>query len=120
MKKTFGQRLAEERQRLELSQNEFSGKVGASKRSQIDWESDAASPKADYVMKFGEVGVDVYYLLVGERSKPIEDTLNAREKALLNNYKNSGKEGQRSIERLAMLEAQQPNLKPKESDKKAA
>lgn len=78
MQTSFGQRLATERQRLKLSQEALAAKIGASKRSVIDWEGETASPKATYLMKMVEVGLDTTYILTGERSSSWERDLQAR------------------------------------------
>lgn len=66
----FGERLAEERKRLKLSQTELGSQLGVSKRSVLDWEADAASPKADYLVKMSGLGIDVTYVLTGHHVGP--------------------------------------------------
>jgi len=70
MSNTFGQRLTGERKRLALSQAEIADQIGVSKRSVIDWEADAASPKADYLVKMSGLGLDVTYVLTGHHVDP--------------------------------------------------
>jgi hypothetical protein len=49
-------------------------------------------------------GCDANWLLLGEGSSP---EITPKEKALLDSYRNAGKDGQRALERMALLEAQQ-------------
>ncbi len=70
MKKKFGERLTEERKRLKFSQTELGSQLDVSKRSVLDWEDDAASPKADYLVKMSGLGIDVTYVLTGHHVSP--------------------------------------------------
>lgn len=99
---TFGQRLAEERERIGRTQEQLGGLVGATKRSVIDWEGDGSSPKAIYLEKMAPEGIDVLYLLTGQRSTPIQDWLTPRQRALLENYDAADEAGKRFIEAAAM------------------
>lgn len=70
---TFGQRLKEERERLRLSQVDFASLGGAKKHSQINYEADRTAPDTDYLAALRLHGVDVVYVLTGERSAPAPD-----------------------------------------------
>lgn len=79
---TVGERLAEERQRLALTQEEMAKLGGVSKRSQIDYEKERAEPKSGYLAALLEQHVDVLYVLTGiKASESIarEATLTAKE-----------------------------------------
>ena len=117
---TIPKRLKAERERLNLSQPQLGELVGAGKTTVINWEKGASAPDAVQLSAIAAAGADVLYILTGERSTPVESTLTPREIALLDNYKHSGREGQRAIERVAMLEAKQPDLSVKKSERKAA
>ncbi|EGJ20081.1 putative phage repressor [Cereibacter sphaeroides WS8N] len=65
---TFGERLREERERLRLSQIDFAALGGAKKHSQINYEADRTAPDTDYLTALGKHGVDIVYVLTGERS----------------------------------------------------
>lgn len=58
-------RLQEERKRLGLTQQALAEKLGATKRSVINWEGGVASPSADTLTQYASVGVDVLYVLTG-------------------------------------------------------
>ena len=103
MGSTFGGRLAEERSRLKHNQVQMAELVGATKRSVIDWEKDLASPKADYLMRYAAVGVDVLYVLTGQRVVPTESStrvLRPDQEALLDNYEHSDEIAKQAARRL--------------------
>ena len=64
----IGERIKEERQRLELSQEAFAKVGGASKRSQIDWEQNKYRPDADVLASWAAAGADVFYIIMGTRA----------------------------------------------------
>lgn len=99
---TFGQRLTAERERIGRTQEQLGALVGATKRSVIDWEGDESSPKASYLEKMAIEGMDVLFLLTGKRSKPVQDTLTPRQRALLTYYDAADEAGKRFIESAAM------------------
>lgn len=57
----------EERRRLKLNQQELADAVGISKRSIGNYERGERTPDAEVLVKLGEVGVNVCYLLTGKR-----------------------------------------------------
>ncbi len=65
---TFGERLRSERERLGLSQPAFGDLCGVGKHSQINYETGRRAPDSDYLMAAMNAGVDVHYLITGERS----------------------------------------------------
>lgn len=101
---TIGDRLREERDRLGLNQTEFAKIAGTTKKSQIDYEKNLTQPKAGYLALIGEVGVDVLYVVTGQRT-PGHTPLSRRESALLDNYRHSPQEGQAAIEQVALIAA---------------
>lgn len=66
---TFGERLREERERLGLSQTQFGELAQVTKKSQMLYESDQRSPKADYLTSVANAGIDVQYVLTGQRGQ---------------------------------------------------
>ena len=62
------ERLKEERERLGHSQTAFAALAGASKHAQINWEKGAASPNAAALAAWAEVGLDVLYVVTGQRA----------------------------------------------------
>lgn len=67
---SLGERLREERERLGLSQTQFGDLAQVTKKTQMLYEGDQRSPKADYLTSIAAQGVDVQYVLVGNRSVP--------------------------------------------------
>ncbi len=64
----IGERLREERERLELTQPAFAEAAGAKKRTLIDWEKGVSSPTAVQLSALSEIGADVLYILTGQRT----------------------------------------------------
>lgn len=83
---SFFKRLREERERLDLNQTEFAAIGGVLKGAQINYESGKRKPDIEYLINIGRV-VDVAYIITGERSKPVEDTLTPKEKTLLESFR---------------------------------
>lgn len=84
---TVGGRLKAERERLGLSQIDFSGIGGVSKVSQFNYESDKRSPDATYLAAIAAAGVDVQYVITGVRSALSRDELAPQEGALIEKYR---------------------------------
>lgn len=64
----ISERLQEERKDLGLTQEAMAGKLGATKRSVINWEGGAALPGAEVLAGYAAAGADVLYILTGQRS----------------------------------------------------
>ncbi|PRY63481.1 phage repressor protein C with HTH and peptisase S24 domain [Vreelandella songnenensis] len=65
---SLGERLREERERLGLSQTQFGDLAHVTKKSQMLYEADQRSPKGGYLAAIAAQGVDVQYVLTGNRS----------------------------------------------------
>lgn len=65
---TLQDRLKEERERLGFNQTQFGAIGGTTKKSQIDYEKGTTQPRASYLAALAKIGVDVQYVLTGERS----------------------------------------------------
>ncbi|MCT8469430.1 hypothetical protein KZO85_12625 [Chromohalobacter canadensis] len=70
---SIGMRLREERARLGLSQTELGDIASITKNTQMLYESDKRSPKADYLSSVASAGVDVRYVIEGIRSDSFGD-----------------------------------------------
>lgn len=81
-----GARLKEERERLGFNQPDFAAIACTTKQTLFSWESEHSSPKADQLAAYEAKGVDVYYVLTGQRVG-LATTLSARESTLLENYR---------------------------------
>lgn len=65
----IGERLKEERDRLDMTQPAFADACGAKKRTLIDWEKGVSSPTAVQLSALSEIGVDVLYVLTGVHAR---------------------------------------------------
>jgi len=99
-----GARLRTERERLGLTLDAFAALGGASKRSLIDWEKGALVPNAEVLAKVAQHGVDVLYVLTGQRAMAV---LTTEETALLDNYHHATPDGQRAARTVLVTLAQQ-------------
>lgn len=64
---SIGERLLEERKRLGVSQEELGFVGGVKKNAQFQYESGERVPKADYLELIAKSGVDVAYVITGQR-----------------------------------------------------
>lgn len=63
----IGRRLKEERLRLKLSQNALGSIGGVETNAQANYESGVRFPRADYLLRLSQGGVDVAYVVTGLR-----------------------------------------------------
>lgn len=74
---TIGERIAFKRKELGLSQEALGEKMGGSRQSIYKWESDAALPEIEKLVKLArEFGVSVGWLLGEEDDEPEKDFVN--------------------------------------------
>jgi transcriptional regulator with XRE-family HTH domain len=114
----FGDRLREERDRLGLSQSEMGEIGGVKKLAQLNYEKGERQPSASYLAAVACVGVDVMYVLTGQRIAPVpsneQTRISRRESAMLDNYRACDEEDRKAIDRIALSAAS-----PKEGLKKS-
>lgn len=105
---SFSDRLQEERKRLGLNQADFGAVGSVTKKTQMLYESGVRHPGADYLQAVASIGVDVLYLLTGNRmdAVPPAQQLARDEVALLENYRASGEDGKKIIRSTADFAAQ--------------
>ena len=77
----FFERLREERKRLKLNQTQLAALAGTTKNSQLNYEKGNVCPNAVYLAAIAAAGVDVQYILTGQRSS--EPVLTPEEKEAL-------------------------------------
>jgi len=108
---SLGNRLREERERLGLSQEAFGEIGGVKKLAQRNYEKGNRQPDASYLTAVAAIGVDVMYVLTGQRVAPVQPALSRREAALVDNYRHCAQEDQQAIDRVALNAAKtQPDL----------
>ncbi|MFC3944124.1 helix-turn-helix domain-containing protein [Pseudomonas gingeri] len=96
----IGSRLRQERERLGLSQKAFGEIGGVEANAQGKYESGDRAPKADYLSRVAERGVDVLYVLTGNRTPTLVDNLNSNEEKVLGSYRTLRKADQEAISQL--------------------
>jgi transcriptional regulator with XRE-family HTH domain len=64
----IGLRLRQERNRLKLSQSALGAIGGVETNAQGNYENGTRSPKADYLLRIAEAGVDLNFIMSGNRS----------------------------------------------------
>lgn len=67
-----GERLKEERERLQFNQEDFAKLCNSSKRSQGNYERDKRAPDSEYLVLASKLGCDIQYIITGIRSANIE------------------------------------------------
>lgn len=95
----FFERLKEERKRLKMNQTQFAELAGTTKNSQLNYEKGNVCPSATYLAAIAAAGVDVQYVLTGQRSA--EPVLTPKERLLLAAWKAASPELQTAV--LAVL-----------------
>ena len=96
----IGSRLRQERERLGLSQKIFGEIGGVEANAQGKYESGGRAPKADYLSRVAERGVDLLYVLTGSPTPIQLENLSQLEEKILENYRAMFKEDQDAIHRL--------------------
>ncbi|MEZ3134263.1 transcriptional regulator [Stutzerimonas kunmingensis] len=98
---TIGERLKEERSRLKLSQTDLGAIGGVGKTTQINYEKEAGSPDGRYLAAVAAAGVDVLYVITGERKPQPADSISAREATLLGFFRQLPENEQANLVRTA-------------------
>lgn len=91
-----------------MNQTDFAEKAGTTKKSQIEYEKERLPAFATYLAAIAAVGVDVQYVLTGQRSA--EPVLTPKERLLLAAWQKASKEVQAAA--LAALQAGADAKKP--------
>ncbi|EPU3934610.1 helix-turn-helix domain-containing protein [Morganella morganii] len=82
---SLSERLKEERKRLGLTQVSFAEIAGVQPTTQVNYEKGTRTPDAEYLEKVGKAGVDVLYIITGQRT-PLPN-ITIEEQRLLENYR---------------------------------
>ena len=86
---SIGDRLREERQRLDINQTQFGELGGVTKKTQMLYESGERFPDAAYLAAIAAAGADVRYIITGDREGPVPDVLTSDERLMLDRYRAS-------------------------------
>lgn len=102
---TIHARLKGERERLELSQTRLADLAGVGKTTVINWEKGASSPDASQLAAVAESGVDVLFVVTGQRSQsaPEVDLLPSDERVLIDSYRRCNPDAKRNLIQTAAL-----------------
>lgn len=106
-KLSIGTRLRAERKRLRMTQAEFAQVAGLSRVTQRYYEADERSPDAAYLAAVAAIGVDVQYIITGQRSSASAG-LAPDEAALVDNYRHSSPEHKASLRTISAALAKPP------------
>lgn len=106
---SLGSRLREERERLGLNQEAFGQIGGVNRNSQAKYEKDLRQPDAGYLAAVAAVGVDVLYVITGQRTPHKEEALSVREQKVLYNFRALSDSDQAALQRLSNALAQHPD-----------
>lgn len=96
----IGERLKEERERLGLNQTDFAALAGASKNTQYNYEKGERSPDANYLAAAALQGVDVLYVVTGNRAPTSEGSVAADEMEMLQHIRVLNIEEKEAVGRL--------------------
>jgi transcriptional regulator with XRE-family HTH domain len=69
----LGNRLAQERARLGLTQAQVADFAAIARRTQVNYESGERAPDASYLDRLGQKGIDTLYVLTGRHEQPTEE-----------------------------------------------
>ncbi|OEC69647.1 transcriptional regulator [Pseudomonas sp. AP19] len=97
----IGDRLKEERERLGFNQTELAAIGGASKNSQYNYEKGERSPDATYLASVTNEGVDLLYVVTGERKPTKAESITVDEAQLLESYRLMDGADKQSLLRMA-------------------
>jgi len=100
----FGIRLKEECYRIGLDQDSFAQIGRVKKNAQSNYENGLRKPDSDYLAGIASAGVDVLYVLTGNRTLVSE--LSSKESTLVENYRASTPEHLSTLETVSAALAQ--------------
>lgn len=108
---SLGARLRTARKGLGKSQDDMAAVCGVSREMWGKYERDAAMPGGEVLIKVALAGIDVNYILTGQRmggavATPAAPALSPRKAALLDHYEATSEEGKKIIEAAAFAAAQ--------------
>lgn len=92
--RSIGEILKEERQRLGMNQEDFAAVGGLKRRAQTLYEQNERAPDALYLRALAGIGVDVHYVLTGER---LQSAVTSDERELLDGYRSMDVRGKAGV-----------------------
>jgi transcriptional regulator with XRE-family HTH domain len=92
-----GDRLRDERVRLNLKQEDLAQAGGVNRNTQGSYERGVRTPDTDYLSGIAPLGVDIVFVLTGRKAGG--DSLNAVEAQIIEQYRVIAEEDQRALRR---------------------
>ena len=89
----LGSRIKSERLRIGMQQIDFAEACNVSRGGLLKWEKNESAPNAQALAAKARLGVDVLYVVTGQRQGATEATLAPEEKALLAAWRSSNEKG---------------------------
>jgi len=112
-----GGRLKEERSRLKYNQESFGELCGVKRRTQLSYEKSESAPDSHYLTKAHALGVDVNYVLIGQRVRKLVTDIDEQDEQQLDvslyQFNNDEAAGQRGRERGTEYNKELRNLRTK-------
>jgi transcriptional regulator with XRE-family HTH domain len=99
--KDLGSRLKEARKRMGLSQQEFGAIGGVEANAQGKYESGERIPRSDYLAALNKKGIDVLYILSGQKMPMASESLSDAERTIITHYRALNEDDQEAISQLA-------------------
>lgn len=87
---SIGARLRSERERVGLNQESLAGPAGVTRQSQSKYEKGERSPDALYLSAVAQAGIDVQYVLTGQRASFNLERDHADKDSIEISYKSEG------------------------------
>lgn len=113
----IGERLAEERKRLGFNQTDFAAVAGVSRKTLFGYESGERAPDAGGLAAWAAEGMDVMYVVVGERSKANPaGQLPADEQVLLEAYRAMQAPARKALLAELLTGGKKPKAKPQSGE----
>lgn len=97
----LGGRIKFERLRLGIQQIDFAEACDVSRGGLLKWEKNESAPNAMALAAMAKLGVDVLYVVTGQRQGETETTLAPEEKTLLSAWRSSGEKGRTALTAVA-------------------
>ena len=112
-KELIGIRLKEERERLGYSQSAFAALVGVTRKTLFGYESAERFPAGDALAAWFDEGLDVTYVLSGERSnRASTHHLPADEQLLLETYRGMPAKARKELLAGMLMGGKRAKIKP--------
>jgi transcriptional regulator with XRE-family HTH domain len=97
---TMGERLKEERLRIGVNQTVLAEKCGVTKNTQLAYEKGERNPDTAYLAAASSLGIDVLYLITGQRVPVSEGVLLVDEMEMVLNVRALDEDDKAAVKRL--------------------